>query len=514
MAMFRPVSPDDPLPPKPAGADQRPHALVIGAGFGGLAAGIRLGARGYRVTLLDSLAEAGGRAAPWRQDGFLFDAGPTIVTAPFLFEELWRLCGRRLADDVRLVPMDPFYRLIFADGSMLDCSGNEAAMRQRIRALAPQDEAGYLAFLAASAEIYRLGFEELSSVPFSRAADMLRVLPDMLRLRADRSVYRLAARHVRDERLRIALSFHPLFVGGNPFRVTSVYGLIAHLEKSHGVHYALGGTAALVAGLVDLLRGQGATIRLSTRVEAIETEGRRVRGVRLTSGERIGADLVVSNACASRTYDRLLAHAPQARLGLGRFGRRRPSMGVFVWYFGTARQFGDVAHHTILFGPRYRGLLDDIFERRVVADDFSLYLHRPTATDPSVAPAGHDAFYALVPVPNLLGGQDWRALAEPFRRRIADRLEATLLPGFTRSIVTSRVTTPLDFDQRLDSAQGAAFGPEPLLTQSAYFRPHNRSDDFDNLYLVGAGTHPGAGVPGVLCSARVLDHLVPHAFQR
>ncbi|MCZ8181798.1 MAG: phytoene desaturase family protein [Beijerinckiaceae bacterium] len=504
-----------PEPPKSALAagtrDARPHAVIVGAGLGGLAAGIRLGARGYRVTLVDALAEPGGRAAPWRQDGFLFDAGPTIITAPFLLEELWALCGRRMADDITLKPMDPFYRLDFADGSSLECNGDMAAMRARIRALCPGDEAGYLRFMAESEAIYRIGFEELSAVPFTKLTDMLKVLPDMVRMRADRSLYRLAAKHVKDERLRTALSFHPLFIGGNPFDVTSVYGLILHLEKTHGVHYVMGGTAALVQGLVNLLHRQGATFRMNSPVQAIEVDSGRASGIRLAGGERIEADIVVSNACIGHTYDTLLAGVKRKRWTSAKLRRTRFSMGVFVWYFGTNRRYEAVPHHTIQLGPRYRGLLDDIFHKKIVAEDFSLYLHRPSATDPSVAPPGHDAFYALVPVPNLQGGQDWASLAEPFRQRIARHLEATLLPGLSDSVVSSHMITPLDFETRLRSKAGAAFGPEPLLFQSAYFRPHNVSEEVPNLYLVGAGTHPGAGVPGVLCSARILDEVVPHA---
>lgn len=509
--MWQPAPPVTPLQAQ-AGRDSRPHAVIIGAGLGGLAAGIRLGARGYRVTVVDALEEPGGRAAPWRQDGFLFDAGPTIITAPFLLEELWALCGRKLADDVTLKPMEPFYRLAFADGSTLDCNGDSATMAKRFGALSPGDEAGYHRFMAASEAIFRVGFEELSAVPFFRLTDMLKVLPGMVRLRADRSLYKLAARHVRDERLRIALSFHPLFIGGNPFDVTSIYGLITHLEKAYGVHSVIGGTAALVQGLVNLLHRQGATFRMQTPVSAIVVEAGRATGVRLATGEGIAADIVVSNACVGHTYAKLLAGMPRKRWTARKLARTRFSMGVFVWYFGTNRRYEDLPHHTIQLGPRYRGLLEEIFHKKVIGEDFSLYLHRPTATDPSVAPPGHDAFYALVPVPNLSGGQDWESLAEPFRQRIQDHLEQTLLPGLSDAVVTSRVTTPLDFEQRLRSTQGAAFGPEPLLFQSAYFRPHNQSEEVENLYLVGAGTHPGAGVPGVLCSARILDEVVPHAF--
>ena len=493
--------------------DRRPHALVIGSGFGGLAAAIRLGARGYRVTVLEQLDQPGGRARIFRQDGFTFDAGPTIVTAPFLFEELWSLCGRRMQDDVALAALDPFYRLVFDDGTTLDCSGDEAAMRARIAAFAPDDLAGYEAFLKAAEAIYEVGFEQLADVPFSTLLDMLKALPGMVALRADRSVYGLAARHVRDERLRTALSFHPLFIGGNPFAVTAIYALVIHLERKYGVHFAKGGTGALVRGLVSLLEGQGATIRYRTEVAQITVAAGAATGVKLASGEEIAADIVVSNADAAYTYGTLLPARHRKRWSDAKLARARYSMSVVVWYFGTDRRFEDVPHHTILFGPRYRGLIEEIFEAKTLAEDFSLYLHRPTATDPALAPAGCDAFYALVPVPNLQGATDWTSAAEPFRRRIQERLEATLLPGLGEALVTSRLMTPLDFRDDYLSVHGAAFGLEPRLLQSAWFRPHNLSEEVARLYLVGAGTHPGAGLPGVLSSAKILDTVVPHATE-
>jgi phytoene desaturase len=493
--------------------DPRPHALVIGAGFGGLAAAIRLGARGYRVTVLERLDQSGGRARVFRQDGFTFDAGPTIVTAPFLFEELWTLCGRRMVDDVRLTALDPFYRLLFDDGTSLDCSDDDAAMRARIAAFAPGDLAGYEAFLKEAEAIYKVGFEQLSDVPFSTLADMLKALPAMARLRADRSVYGLVSRHVKDERLRTALSFHPLFIGGNPFAVTAIYALVIHLERKYGVHFAHGGTGALVQGLVGLIEGQGGAIRHGAEVAEITVEGRAASGVRLAGGETISADIVVSNADAAHTYGTLLPARHRKRWSERKLAKARYSMSVVVWYFGTQGRFEDVPHHTILFGPRYRGLIDDIFEKKALSDDFSLYLHRPTATVPTLAPPGCDAFYALVPVPNLQGATDWQAQAEPFRQRIQQRLEATLLSGLGERIVTSRLMTPPDFRDDYLSVHGAAFGLEPRLLQSAWFRPHNLSEEVDRLYLVGAGTHPGAGLPGVLSSAKILDTVVPHATE-
>ena len=489
----------------------RPHAVVIGSGFGGLAAAVRLGARGWRVTVLERGEQPGGRATVHRQDGFTFDAGPTVITAPFLFEELWQLCGRRLADDVTLVPVTPFYRIRCHDGAQFDYTGDPAAMRAEIARFAPADAAGYDRFMAQSEAIYRVGFEQLGDVPFDRIGDMVRVLPALLRLGGHRSVHALVRRYIKDERLRTVLSFHPLLVGGNPFSASAVYALIAFLERRWGVHYALGGTGALVRGLAGLVAQTGGTLRTGATVERITVAGGRAAGVVLAGGEAIAADIVVSNADAAWTYSRLLSAHRRRRWTDRKLARARYSMGLFVWYFGTNRRYGDVAHHTILLGPRYRALLADIFHHKRLADDFSLYLHRPTATDPAMAPPGCDAFYVLSPVPHLASGTDWSQQAEPYRRAIAAALAATVLPGLEDAIVTSRVTTPQDFRDGLLAVNGAAFGLEPILTQSAWFRPHNRSEELAGLYLVGAGTHPGAGLPGVLSSARILDKVVPHA---
>ncbi len=485
--------------------------MVIGSGFGGLAAAVRLGARGYRVTVLERLEAPGGRASVHRQDGFTFDAGPTIITAPHLFEALWRLAGRQLSDDVELRAIDPFYRLRFDDGEVIDCHADGEAMAAEVARIAPSDLAGYHRFMARSREICALGFERLGHVPFLSLAAMARHAPDLLRLGGALSVYGLVSRYVKDERLRLALSFHPLFVGGNPFDTTAVYGLISHLERRWGVHFAMGGTGALVRGLVGLIEGQGNRILYKADVAEIMVEAGAVRGVRLRAGESLAADIVVSNADAAYTYRELLPERARKRWTNRRIDAARYSMSLFVWYFGTLRRYEEVGHHTILLGPRYRGLLDDIFNAKTLASDMSLYLHRPTATDPSLAPEGCDAFYVLSPVPHLDAGIDWQERAEPYRQAIARRLSETLLPGLEDEIVTSRVTTPQDFKDRYLSVKGAAFSLAPTLTQSAWFRPHNRSEDVKGLYLVGAGTQPGAGLPGVLSSARILDALVPDA---
>lgn len=488
-----------------------PHAVVIGSGFGGLAAAVRLGARGYRVTVLDKLDAPGGRAYVHRQDGFTFDAGPTVITAPFLFEELWALCGKRMSDDIDLRPVTPFYRIRFHDGEVFDYTGDAEAMRREVGRLSPGDVEGYERFVKTSEAIFRVGFEQLAHVPFSSWTDMARIVPEMVKLESYRTVYGLVAKYIKDERVRQVMSFHPLLVGGNPFSTTSIYSLIAFLERRWGVHFPIGGTGALVRGLVSLIEGLGGAVRCGAEVKRIVVEGGRARGVELASGERIDASVVVSNADSAWTYKYLVGQEHRRRWTDKRIEKQRYSMSLFVWYFGTKRQYPDVKHHTILLGPRYRGLLDDIFERHVLADDFSLYLHRPTATDPALAPEGCDAFYVLSPVPNLKSGTDWGACSERYRRSIEALLERTLMPGLSSSIATSRILTPQDFQDRLLSFQGAAFGIEPVLTQSAFFRPHNASEDVAGLYLVGAGTHPGAGLPGVLSSARVLDRVVPDA---
>jgi phytoene desaturase len=491
--------------------DRRPHAVVIGSGFGGLAAAVRLGARGYRVTVLERLDAPGGRAYVYRQDGFTFDAGPTIITAPFLLDELWELCGRKLSDDVELRAMDPFYRMRFHTGEEFNYTGDADRMRAEVARFSPGDVAGYEKFMRASEEIYRIGFEQLGDVPFSHWTDMAKLAPQLLRLGSLRSVYGMVAKYVRDERLRTILSFHPLLVGGNPFTASSIYSLICFLERRWGVHFAMGGTGRIVQGLVSLIEGQGNTIEYNAEVAEILVRDGAAAGVRLKDGTSLRADIVVSNACTAYTYKHLVPAAHRRHWTDRRIDTSKYSMSLVVWYFGTRKQYGNIAHHTILLGPRYRGLLTDIFKHHHLAEDFSLYLHRPTATDPSLAPPGCDTFYVLSPVPHLDSGTDWRRAAEPYRKAIERHLSQTVLPGLEDEIVTSRMITPVDFSERLLSLRGAAFGLEPLLTQSAWFRPHNASEDIEHLYIVGASTHPGAGLPGVISSARVLDRVVPDA---
>jgi phytoene desaturase len=491
------------------------RAVVIGAGFGGLAAAVRLRARGYAVEVVEALEQPGGRARVFHRDGYTFDAGPTVITAPYLLDELFSLVGRDPRDYIRLVPVDPFYRLLFHDGTSFDYVGDDERLIANIEAFSPGDVDGYRRLARASEQIFDVGYTRLADQPFDRLSDMLRVLPAMARLRSDRSVYQLVARHIRDERLRQALTFEPLLVGGNPFDTTSIYLLIHWLERKWGVHYALGGTGSIVRALVALLAELDVPVHVNSAVAEIEVDaGNRVRGVRLEDGRTIAADVVVSNADPSTVYRTLVPGARRRRNSNARVGRVRQSMSLFVGYFGAARTYPEIAHHTVVLGPRYRGLLDDVFRKRVLADDFSLYLHAPARTDPSMAPEGRESFYVLSPVPNNRSGIDWKAAAEPYFDRILESLESRLLPGLGAALETRFHMTPDDFEHTLRSADGAAFGPEPILTQSAWFRYHNRSEDVAGLFFVGAGVHPGGGVPGVLCSAKVLERVLPEPARR
>jgi phytoene desaturase len=491
-------------------------AIVIGAGIGGLASAMRLGAKGYRVTVIDRLDMPGGRGSAIHEGGHRFDLGPTIVTVPQGLRDLWAVCGRDFDSDVTLVPMDPFYEIRWPDGSNFTMRGDKAAMAAEVARLSPNDSAGYARFLKDAEARYRFGFENLGRRPMHQLWELIKVLPTFAMFRADRSIYAHAARRVRDERLRMALSFHPLFIGGDPFHVTSMYALVSHLEAEFGVHYAMGGVAAIAAAMARVIEGQGGSLRLNTEVDEVVVERGRAAGVRLVGGEVLRAPLIVSNADAGHTYDRLLRNAPRKRWTTARLKRTRWSMGLFVWYFGTkgtAGMWPDVGHHTILNGPRYKGLTQDIFIKGKLADDMSLYVHRPSVTDPSCAPAGDDTFYALSPVPNLSHDNrvDWEKTGEEYRLKVLKVLEEQMLPGVSSRITSSHFFTPLDFRDRYLSPNGAGFSIEPRILQSAWFRPHNVSEELPGLFLAGAGTHPGAGVPGVIASAEVLGKLIPNA---
>jgi phytoene desaturase len=493
----------------------RDRVVVIGAGFGGLAAAIRLAARGMDVTLVEKLDQPGGRAYVFRQDGFIFDGGPTVITAPWLITELFELAGKKSEDFLQLMPVDPFYRIFFDDGDSFDYSGDPARMQQQIAGLSryPQDVDGYRRFLAQSQRIFDKGFTELAAKPFLSAWDMAKIAPDLIRLDAYRSVYGFVSSYIKDDRLRQVLSFHPLLVGGNPFRAPSIYALIHYLEREWGVWFAKGGTGAVVSAFVDLFTGLGGTLLLQSEVAEITTTGDRATGVRLDDGRLIPADIVVCNADVATTYQRLLPARNRKPYTDRKLARMRHSMSLMVIYFGTNRLYRDqvnpaLAHHSIILGPRYRELLGDIFDRKILADDFSLYLHMPTLSDPSLAPEGCDAFYVLAPVPNLKGSTNWNLASAAYRDRIMGFLEKRYLPDLSKHLVTEHSIDPRYFHDTLNSYAGAAFSVEPTLTQSAYFRPHNRAQSMTNLYFVGAGTHPGAGLPGVLTSAKIADTLI------
>jgi phytoene desaturase len=475
-----------------------------------LAAAARLAARGHAVEIFEKRDKLGGRAYVYEMNGFKFDGGPTVITAPFMFDDIFQAAGKRREDYFQLVPLSPFYRIFDQTGRSFDYNADEAFTLSQIEKWNPADKEGYRRFIATTKAIFDKGFVELADKPFLRFGDMLKVAPDLVRLQSHKMVYQYVAQFIQNEFLRQCFSFHPLLVGGNPFDTTSIYALIHYLEREYGVHYALGGTGSIVAGLGRLITDLGGRIHLNAEVDEILTEGRRVTGIRLKDGSTHRADAVVNNGDIAFTYNRLLPRTARAALSRLRLNTMEYSMSLFVIYFGTKRQYRErgLAHHNILLGPRYKGLLDDIFKRKTLAGDFSLYLHMPTLTDASLAPEGGEAFYVLSPVPHLGAEIDWEKAAPLYRDRILKFLEDKYLPGLRENIVALHHIDPRHFRDTLNSHLGAAFSAQPLLTQSAWFRPHNRADDFDNLYFVGAGTHPGAGLPGVLASAKIADDLI------
>nr|WP_312230532.1 phytoene desaturase [Pseudomonas sp.] len=494
--------------------NQTKTAIVIGAGFGGLALAIRLQSAGIHTTLLEKRDQPGGRAYVYRDQGFTFDAGPTVITDPSAIEELFALSGRKIEDYVELLPVAPFYRLCWEDGTQFDYANDQADLDRQIAALNPADVAGYQRFLAYSKAVFKEGYLKLGAVPFLSFRDMLQVGPQLARLQAWRSVYSMVSSFVEHDKLRQAFSFHSLLVGGNPFATSSIYTLIHALEREWGVWFPKGGTGALVQGMVRLFEDLGGKLELNADVAAIDTSGNRATGVRLQDGRHFAADSVASNGDVVHTYDKLLAGHPRGRQEGKRLKGKRFSNSLFVIHFGLKRPQPQLQHHTVCFGPRYRELIQDIFKGQTLAEDFSLYLHAPCVTDPSLAPEGCSSHYVLSPVPHLGNAPiDWSVEGPRYRDRILAYLEEHYMPGLREDLVTCRIFTPDDFRDELYAYQGSAFSLEPVLQQSAWFRPHNRDAQLGNVYLVGAGTHPGAGVPGVIGSAKATAGLMIEDLQ-
>lgn len=484
-------------------------AAVIGSGFGGLAAAIRLQSAGIDTTVFEARDKPGGRAYVYEDQGFVFDAGPTVITDPSCLEELFALSGRQLSDYVTLLSVDPFYQLIWEDGCTFDYVNDQAELDRQIAAISPEDVEGYKRFFDYSEAVFKEGYLKLGHVPFPNFWSMIRVAPQLMKLESFRSVHDIVARFIKDPHLRQAFSFHSLLVGGNPFNASAIYALIHALERRWGVHFPKGGTGALIQGMVKLLEDLGGTIRLETPVDEILVRGGKTSGIRTKDGQDSAFDLVVSNADVVHTYSSLLRNHARGQSAGKRMAGKRFSNSLFVVYFGLRGTYPDIQHHSVLFGPRYKELLADIFKRGVLADDFSLYLHSPTATDPNLAPEGCSTFYALSPVPHLgKADLDWNTVGPAYRDKILDYLEERLISNLRENLVTSKIFTPFDFREQLNAHHGSAFSLEPVLTQSAYFRTHNRDDKLGGLYFVGAGTHPGAGIPGVVGSAKATAGII------
>ena len=484
--------------------------VVIGSGFGGLAAAVRLAARGHQVQLFEKRDKLGGRAYVYEIDGFKFDGGPTVITAPWLFDEVWTAAGRTREDYFKLVPLDPFYRIFDHTGRSLDYNGDHAFILDQIDKWNPADKEGYTRFIATTKEIFEKGMALLDK-PFLHATDMVKVAPDLIRLQSYRSVYGYVSKFIQNDFLRSCFTFHPLLIGGNPLDAASLYVLIHYLEREWGIHYAIGGTGTIVQGFGRLLDELGVQVSTNTEVQEILIENKRATGVRLADGTVHKADAVISNADVAWTYLNMIPKQYRHTNSDWWVKSKKYSMSLFVIYFGTKRRYageGKLAHHNIILSERYKGLLREIFANEDLPDDFSLYLHMPSLTDPSMAPPGCETFYVLSPVPHLKANIDWSVQAKPYRDLIMRFLEENYLPDLQANLVAEHVIDPRHFQNDLNSYLGSAFSVQPTLLQSAWFRPHNRSEDFDNLYFVGAGTHPGAGLPGVLASAKIVDELL------
>jgi phytoene desaturase len=484
--------------------------IIIGSGFGALGAACRLASHGHEVEIFEKRDKPGGRAYVYEMNGFKFDGGPTVITAPFMLDDIFAAAGKRREDYFKLLPVNPFYRIFNSEGRSFDYNNDPAFILSEIEKWNPADKEGYQRFIQTTKSIFEKGFLELADKPFLKFTDMLKVAPDLIRLQSYKSVYSYISQFIKDDFLRRVFSFHPLLIGGNPFDSASIYAMIHYLEREWGVWYAEGGTGSIVNGLVQLFEELGGKLHLNAEVKEILVDDRRVSGIRLIDGSVHRADAIVANSDTANTYINLIPARYRKVNTDRRYEHTRFSMSLFVIYFGTRRRYtgSRLAHHNIILSERYKGLLEDIFNRKVLADDFSLYLHMPTITDPSIAPEGCESFYVLSPVPHLDADVDWTKMARPYRDRIMQFLEENYLPDLRANIAAEHYIDPLHFKNMLNSYKGAAFSVQPILTQSAWFRPHNRSEDFDNLYLVGAGTHPGAGLPGVLSSSIIVENLI------
>jgi len=484
------------------------NSVVIGSGFGGIAAALRLKAKGHGVTLIEKHKDLGGRARVFKRNGFTFDGGPTVITAPHLIHELFQLFNKDPQNYINLKPLDTWYRFVFEDGSEFDYSGNEEKMKFQIKEMSPEDVIGYDKLVNFTKKIFDKGFTELSAVPFNNPSFMIKQIPALLNLKSYKSVYALVSSYIKNEKLRRLLSMHPLLVGGNPFTTTSIYGLILYLEKKWGIHYSMGGTGQIINGLEKLMNEENIEILKDTEVTDIITADKKITGLKLNDSKEIKADNVVCNADPPAVYSKLIKSKNTNPIFNWKIKRMEYSMGLFVYYFGTKKTYDAVEHHTIKFGDKYKEHLDDIFNQKRLNEDISYYLHRPTATDKSMAPDGHDCFYVLVPVPNNQSGINWSIEGDKLKNLVIDKMENCLLPNLRENIVEDFYLTPDYFEKELNTKYGSGFSIQPKFSQSAYFRFHNKSEIYNGLYFVGAGTHPGAGVPGVLSSAKVLDKIL------
>ena len=481
---------------------------VIGGGLGGIASAIRFKARGYDVSVYERLNELGGRAQKFSKDGYLHDAGPTVITAPYLFTELFGLFNENIDNYVNFQPLDPWYRFHFNDGTEFDYGPDRNKMLERIHQISPNDVDGYLMMLKRAETIFEIGYEKLASEPFNKFFKMLRYGPDIIRLGGYKSVYSFVSKYLEHPNLMQAFSIQPLLVGGNPFTTSSIYALIHALEQKWGISFVMGGTNHLVTELRKLMERHDIKIYLQHDVDEFITNKNSVKSIKFLNGKEVEADIIVSNADPIQVNSEFLKKSKISWHNQLLKKYAKHSMGLFVLFFGSKKQYNNVAHHTIWMGPRYKELLKDIFDKHHLAEDFSIYLHRPTATDPSFAPEGHDSYYALVPVPNLKGNYNWDEIKKDFSEKILTSLDKTIMPGILTNAVSKFCMTPVDFKNDYRTPHGSGFSIAPILTQSAWFRTHNQDDKYKNLYYVGAGTHPGAGIPGVLNSAKVVDNII------